>query len=63
MTQAMGNGSRSHGSEYGLQESLSLKRYAPSPASRPWTPAADIWYLAVRTFAWLAFACCGFAWR
>ena len=31
--------------------------------SRPWAPAADILHFAVKTFAWLAYACCGFAWR
>ena len=31
--------------------------------SRPWAPAADILHLAAKTFAWLAYACCGFAWR
>lgn len=32
-------------------------------ASRPWAPAADILRFATKTFAWLAYACSGFAWR
>lgn len=62
--------SKSHGSEYtGSKKGLTKVQSKSQEArpltrlSRPWTPAADIWYLTVRTFAWLAFACCGFAWR
>ena len=49
---------------YGLRYALQSTVYTYTlQVSRPWAPAADILHLAANTFAWLAYACCGFAWR